>query len=71
MVDFILKAIKIFEITDVTPLTALLITLVMTLSFGWFQGYVIVKSGIASFIVTLGGLFFLRGLTEVCYRAFQ
>ena len=32
---------------------------------------VIVKSGIASFIVTLGGLFFLRGLTEVSYRAFN
>ena len=68
---FHFEGIKIFEITDVSPLTALLITLVMTLSFGWFQGYVIVKSGIASFIVTLGGLFFLRGLTEVCYRAFN
>ena len=43
----------------------------MTLSFGWFQGWVIVKSGIASFIVTLGGLFFLRGVTEVSYRAFN
>ena len=60
---FHIEGLKIFEITDVSPLTALLITLVMTLSFGWFQGYVIVKSGIASFIVTLGGLFFLRGLT--------
>ena len=68
---FHFEGLKIFEIKDVTPLTALLITLVMTLSFGWFQGYVIVKSGIASFIVTLGGLFFLRGLTEVCYRAFN
>ena len=68
---FHLEGIKIFEITNVSPLTALLITLIMTLSFGWFQGYVIVKSGIASFIVTLGGLFFLRGLTEVCYRAFN
>ena len=67
---FHFEGIKIFEITNVSPLTALLITLVMTLAFGWFQGYVIVKSGIASFIVTLGGLF-LRGLTEVCYRAFN
>ena len=41
------------------------------MAFGWFQGWLIVKSGIASFIVTLGGLFFLRGLTEVCYRAFN
>ncbi len=68
---FHFEALKIFEITNVSPLTALLITLIMTLSFGWFQGFVIVKSGIASFIVTLGGLFFLRGLTEVCYRAFN
>ena len=46
-------------------------TLCFTLSFGWFQGWLIVKSGIASFIVTLGGLFFLRGVTEVSYRAFN
>ena len=68
---FHFEGIKLFEITNVSPLTALLITLVMTLSFGWFQGFIIVKSGIASFIVTLGGLFFLRGLTEVTYRAFN
>ena len=52
-------------------MTAIFITLCFTLSFGWLQGYLIVKSGIASFIVTLGGLFFLRGVTEVCYRAFN
>ena len=68
---FHFEGIKLFEITNVSPLTALLITLVMTLFFGWFQGFIIVKSGIASFIVTLGGLFFLRGLTEVTYRAFN
>ena len=62
---------KLLEITNVSPLTALLITLCFTLSFGWFQGWLIVKSGIASFIVTLGGLFFLRGVTEVSYRAFN
>ena len=68
---FSIEGYKIFEIQDVSPLTAILITLCFTLSFGWLQGYVIVKSGIASFIVTLGGLFFLRGVTEVCYRAFN
>ena len=66
---FHFEGLKLFEITDVSPLTALLITLCFTLSFGWFQGWLIVKSGIASFIVTLGGLFFLRGVTEVSYRA--
>ena len=68
---FHFEVLKLFEITDVSPLSALLITLCFTLSFGWFQGWLIVKSGIASFIVTLGGLFFLRGVTEVSYRAFN
>ena len=68
---FHFEGLKLFEITDVSPLMALLITLCFTLSFGWFQGWLIVKSGIASFIVTLGGLFFLRGITEVSYRAFN
>ena len=52
---FHFEGLKIFEITDVSPLTALFITLCFTLAFGWFQGWLIVKSGIASFIVTLGG----------------
>jgi simple sugar transport system permease protein len=65
------EGLKIFEIQDVRPLTAIFITLCFTLSFGWFQGWLIVKTGIASFIVTLGGLFFLRGVTEVSYRAFN
>ena len=68
---FHFEGYKLLEITNVSPLTALLITLCFTLSFGWFQGWLIVKSGIASFIVTLGGLFFLRGVTEVSYRAFN
>ncbi len=68
---FHFESLKIFEIQDVSPLTAVFITLCFTLSFGWFQGWLIVKTGIASFIVTLGGLFFLRGVTEVSYRAFN
>ena len=66
-----IETIKIFEITDVSPLSALFITLCFTLPFGWFQGWLVVKTGIASFIVTLGGLFFLRGLTMVSFRAFN
>ena len=68
---FHFEGLKILEMTNVSPLTAILITLCFTLAFGWFQGFLIVKSGIASFIVTLGGLFFLRGVTEVSYRAFN
>ena len=66
-----IEGFQLFEIQNVSPLTAIFITLCLTLSFGWFQGWFIVKSGISSFIVTLGGLFFLRGLTEVSYRAFN
>ena len=68
---FTIEGFRLFEIQNVSPLTAIFITLCLTLSFGWFQGWFIVKSGISSFIVTLGGLFFLRGLTEVSYRAFN
>ncbi len=52
----------------VSPSTAILITLCMTLSFGCLIGNIVVRSKLPSFIVTLGFLFFLRGLTEVCYR---
>ena len=65
------ESITLLRIENVSPIGAFLITLCFTLAFGWFQGWVIVKSGISSFIVTLGGLFFLRGATETIYRAFN
>jgi simple sugar transport system permease protein len=53
-----LKHYTLFKITDVSPLLAILVLhCAITLSFGWLQGWIIVKSGLASFIVTLGGLF--------------
>jgi simple sugar transport system permease protein len=66
-----IETFTLLRITDVSPLLAISITLCFTLFFGWLQGFIIVKSGLASFIVTLGGLFFLRGLTEIIYRAFN
>ena len=66
-----IESITLLRIENVSPIGAFLITLCFTLAFGWFQGWVIVKSGISSFIVTLGGLFFLRGATETIYRAFN
>ena len=48
-------------IENVSPIGAILITLCFTPFFGWLQGYIVVRSGLPSFIVTLGGLFFLRG----------
>tara|TARA_B100001057_G_scaffold466982_1_gene524668 strand:- start:804 stop:2336 length:1533 start_codon:yes stop_codon:yes gene_type:complete len=68
---FHIETITLFKIENVSPLVAFFITLIFTLLFGWFQGWLIVKSGISSFIVTLGGLFFLRGLTETIYRTFN
>ena len=57
-----------FGLGEATPLTAFFFTLVMTLALGWIIGTVVVRSGLSSFIVTLGFLFFLRGVTEVTFR---
>ncbi len=57
-----------FGLGEATPAAAFFITLIMTLSFGWLIGTIVVRSGLSSFIVTLAFLFFLRGLTEVCFR---
>ena len=57
-----------FGLGEATPLTALLITLAMTLTLGWAIGTIVVRSGLSSFIVTLAFLFFMRGVTEVSFR---
>ncbi len=57
-----------FGLGEATPFSAFLITLMMTLFLGWLIGTIVVKSGLSSFIVTLGFLFFLRGTTEVAFR---
>ena len=57
-----------FGLGDATPVTAFFLTLAMTLALGWLIGTIVVRSGLSSFIVTLAFLFFLRGLTEVCFR---
>ena len=57
-----------FGLGEATPLLAFLITLVMTLAFGWLIGTIVVKSGLSSFIVTLAFWFFLRGLTKFSFR---
>ena len=63
--------IRIFSIDQVDPWMSVGITLFFTLFFGWLIGFIVVKTGLASFIVSLSFLFFLRGLTEVCFRAFN
>ena len=57
-----------FGLGEATPASAFFITLAMTLGWGWIIGTIVVRSGLSSFIVTLSFLFFLRGLTEVCFR---
>lgn len=57
-----------FGLGPATPVTAFFFTLAMTLAIGWLIGFTVVRSGLSSFIVTLAFLFFLRGLTEVCFR---
>ena len=57
-----------FGLGPATPATAFFVTLVMTLAIGWLIGFIVVRSRLSSFIVTLAFLFFLRGLTEVCFR---
>jgi simple sugar transport system permease protein len=42
---------------------AVLLSFVVALGVGFFNGYVVIKTGLPSFIVTLGMLFALRGLT--------
>ena len=57
-----------FGMGEATPLSAFFITLAMTLAIGWLIGFIVVRSGLSSFIVTLAFLFFLRGTTEVAFR---
>ena len=57
-----------FGLGEATPFTAFAITMCMTLGLGWLIGTIVVRSGLSSFIVTLAFWFFLRGLTEVCFR---
>ncbi len=57
-----------FGLGEATPFAAFAVTLLMTLALGWIIGTIVVRSGLSSFIVTLGFLFFLRGVTEVGFR---
>ncbi|MEX0386541.1 ABC transporter permease [Spiribacter onubensis] len=57
-----------FGLGEATPAAAFFLTLAMTLGIGWCIGFIVVRSKLSSFIVTLAFLFFLRGLTEVCFR---
>lgn len=57
-----------FGMGEATPFTAFMLTLIMALAIGWSIGFIVTRTGLSSFIVSLGYLFVLRGLTEVGFR---
>ncbi|SVE04509.1 uncharacterized protein METZ01_LOCUS457363, partial [marine metagenome] len=48
---------------DMAMPVAAILTLIMVLSIGYMNGIIVVKSGLPSFIITLGSLFMVRGIT--------
>ena len=48
---------------NLTMPTASLLTLLMVIFIGYCNGMIVVKSGLPSFIITLGSLFMIRGFT--------
>jgi simple sugar transport system permease protein len=51
-----------------SPVAAFVVAMCFALFLGWLIGTIVVRSGLSSFIVSLGFLFFLRGATEVSFR---
>ncbi|MEP2781598.1 MAG: ABC transporter permease [Pseudoruegeria sp.] len=64
MIGFAGMMIAIFGVTLGWPMwAAILITFVLALAIGGLNGYIVVRTGLPSFIVTLAFLFILRGFT--------
>lgn len=64
MIGFAGMMIAIFGITLGWPMwMAIIITFVICVAFGAVNGFIVVKTGLPSFIVTLATLFILRGFT--------
>jgi simple sugar transport system permease protein len=64
MIGFAGMMIAIFGVTLGWPMwSAILITFVICVAFGALNGYIVVRTGLPSFIVTLATLFILRGFT--------
>ena len=49
--------------TDISMPVAALLTLLIVLVLGFLNGLIVVKTGLPSFIITLGSLFIIRGIT--------
>ena len=64
MIGFAGMMIAVFAVTLEWPMwSAILITFVICLACGALNGYIVVRTGLPSFIVTLATLFILRGFT--------
>ena len=64
MIGFAGMMIAIFGVTLGWPMwSAILITFVICITCGAINGYIVVRTGLPSFIVTLATLFILRGFT--------
>ena len=64
MIGFTGMMIAIFSVTFDWPVwLAILVTLALALSIGALNGFIVIKTGLPSFIVTLAFLFILRGFT--------
>ncbi len=64
MIGFAGMMIAIFSVTLGWPVwVAILVTFVMCLGVGALNGFIVIRTGLPSFIVTLAFLFILRGLT--------
>ena len=64
MIGFAGMMIAIFSITLGWPVwIAILVTFVLCTAIGGLNGYIVVRTGLPSFIVTLAFLFILRGFT--------
>lgn len=50
---------------DWHPVLAISVSLVIGLTFGWFQGWLIQRYELPAFLVTLGGMFLARGMSFV------
>lgn len=64
MIGFAGMMIAIFAVTYSWPVwIAILVTFALCISIGALNGYIVVRTGLPSFIVTLAFLFILRGFT--------
>ena len=64
MIGFSGMMIAIFGVTLAWPIwMAIIVTFIMAMAIGWLNGFIVVRTGLPRFIVTLAVLFILRGFT--------